>query len=307
MTMTTSDTKAGALKKDAMHMANLFRRYMAGEVHMKTQEHKTGRIDSSKLWAYKVKDDLFLRTKTEPVGLNHGVTILMDASGSMGGNKMQYASRETLRLIYFCRQLNIPYQVFAFESGNFWPIISTYLPKLACNKLLMQLERSYNNSGCIVSAGGGTPLESSLRQIIPLIEMFMEDNTIDIHNFFLLTDGLSGFRHGHYDRGFRRYPIHNYGDFGQFSGVVGYMKVISDILPGNNFWFHIEDSMQRSFFTDLEKSQFFKKAIDKPGEVFYKGHKAIGLNGIAYQSNFRRPSKAFMTLLAEEMNRRKTV
>lgn len=309
MTTTVEKTsKAGALRKDATHMANMFRRYMAGEVHQKTMEHKTGRINTGNLWAYKIKDDIFLRSETKPVGLNHGVSILIDASGSMSGSKIEYASRETLRLLYFCRQLGIPYQVFAFEGGNFWPVISTYLPKLATNKLLVQLENSYNYSGSILRAGGGTPLESSLRQMIPLIEMFQEDNRIDIHNFFLLTDGLSGFRHNTYERGYRRYPINDYGDFGQFSGVIAYLKVISDILPGNNFWFHIEERRENGngFFNDLERSQFFRKALDRNGEKFYSGNKLIGVDGVAYQSNFRRPSKAFMNLLAEMMNKRRT-
>ena len=292
------------LRKEAVHLGNIFRRKLAGRISMKTKEHKTGRINTSKLYNYKMSDEVFKTTEVKPVGLNHGITLLIDASGSMGGWKSQLVSRETLRLLLFCQNMRIPYQVFCFEGSSLWPITSSYLPNLQSRKQINNFISRFVREGSFIDALGGTPLEDSLHMLRNLVPMFVEDFKIDIHSLFLLTDGLSSFSRQSVLVNGRLYPIQNYCGMGNEVGpVIAYLRAASEQVNGNSFWFHLsdgDDGMQQI----INSSPFFSKKVDKRGEKFYEGTGKIGVNGVLYLDGNTSPSKSFLTLLADNMNKR---
>ncbi len=79
---------------------------------------KTGELDVVKVWAYKLKEDLFKRVTKIPNGKNHGMVMFIDWSGSMTNN-ISNTIEQTLALADFCRMVKIPFEVFAFtDSGH---------------------------------------------------------------------------------------------------------------------------------------------------------------------------------------------
>lgn len=77
---------------------------------------KTGQINSNKLYAYKMKDDIFKQVLTVKDGKKHGMVFLIDWSGSMC-NHIEETLEQVINLAMFCQKAQIAYQVFAFTDG----------------------------------------------------------------------------------------------------------------------------------------------------------------------------------------------
>lgn len=78
---------------------------------------KTGRLDVSKLWAYKTSEDIFSQVTTLADSKNHGMIMLIDYSGSMS-QSMNYVMDQLLHMVHFCKAINIPFDVYGFTTQN---------------------------------------------------------------------------------------------------------------------------------------------------------------------------------------------
>ena len=83
----------------------------------RAQTAKTGRIDVNKLWSYKTSEDIFAQMTTLADAKNHGMLLIVDFSGSMA-NSMSHVMDQLIHLILFCKQVNIPFEVYGFTSTN---------------------------------------------------------------------------------------------------------------------------------------------------------------------------------------------
>jgi len=72
-------------------------------------------LNEDKLWAYKLTDDLFLSNTVVPKGQNHGMFMVLDMSGSMGGH-MEGTIEQLLIQVSFCQKVGIPFDVYGFTS-----------------------------------------------------------------------------------------------------------------------------------------------------------------------------------------------
>lgn len=77
---------------------------------------KTGRISTRLLNKYKFSEDIFDRVVIRKDEKNHGLVILIDWSGSMGG-MVRDTVEQVAALLVFCRRCGIPAQVFYFTSS----------------------------------------------------------------------------------------------------------------------------------------------------------------------------------------------
>jgi hypothetical protein len=76
---------------------------------------KTGRIDSRTLVHYKTRDDIFKKMMVLPEQQNHGVIILLDASGSIQPSFSNIIT-QTAILGEFCKRNSIPFEIFLFGA-----------------------------------------------------------------------------------------------------------------------------------------------------------------------------------------------
>ena len=83
----------------------------------RAQTAKTGRIDVNKLWSYKTSEDIFAQMTTLADAKNHGMILIVDFSGSMA-HSMSYVMDQLIHLVLFCKQVNIPFDVYGFTSTN---------------------------------------------------------------------------------------------------------------------------------------------------------------------------------------------
>ena len=79
---------------------------------------KTGVIDTLKMNNHKFSDDIFKKMTVVPDGKNHGLVMFIDWSGSMA-SQLANTVDQLINLVSFCRQVQIPFQVYAFsDNGN---------------------------------------------------------------------------------------------------------------------------------------------------------------------------------------------
>ena len=79
---------------------------------------KTGILDTQKLHTYKWNEDVFKKINVVPDGKNHGLIFILDWSGSMGGI-LEDTAKQLLNLAWFCKKVQIPFDVYAF-TNEYW-------------------------------------------------------------------------------------------------------------------------------------------------------------------------------------------
>ena len=104
-------------KKDAQKEVNYlvkeFERRKCAGAYARSSTSRTGVLDTKSLHTYKFNEDIFKKITVVPDGKNHGLVFVLDWSGSMN-NVMMDTLKQLYNLIWFCRKVQIPYDVYAF-------------------------------------------------------------------------------------------------------------------------------------------------------------------------------------------------
>lgn len=215
-------------------MVKEFEMRKAADEHARTSIAKTGVIDTNKLHSYKYNDDLFRRITTVATGKNHGFVMFLDWSGSMDINLKQTV-RQLLSLVMFCRQVQVPFEVYTFrsfnyrdenqsptfttnkgelEAGNFFArnILSSRMSAQEMNDAMYNLFlASFSRIDC--DSLGSTPLNQAIMIASEVVNRFKARSKVQIVNTIFLTDGESdpvGWVHGLNPYGSRhKYIIHD--------------------------------------------------------------------------------------------------
>ena len=101
--------------KAVSYLVKEFEIKKAADQYSRSRQAKTGSIDPNKLHAYKMTDNIFRRLTVIPAAKNHGLVMFIDFSGSMAQN-MKGTVEQLLNLVMFCRKVNIPHRVYAFQD-----------------------------------------------------------------------------------------------------------------------------------------------------------------------------------------------
>ena len=112
-----SDRAYREFKKDAQKEVNYlvkeFECKKAASAYARASTARTGVLDTRNLHTYKFNEDLFKKITVLPDGKNHGLIFILDWSGSMS-RVIQDTLKQLYNLIWFCRKVNIPFEVYAF-------------------------------------------------------------------------------------------------------------------------------------------------------------------------------------------------
>ena len=213
-------------KKSINYMVKEFEMKKSASAYSRQSVSKTGVIDPLKMNSYKFSDDIFRKVTTTQDGQSHGMIMYVDWSGSMCGD-LKNTVEQLLNLVHFCRQVNIPFRVFAFsDRGD----AASYINKQAaaqvaddttlytdCFRLLEFFNSDMKKNDFVrasewmlaiaesVSYGywgrgwsaprclqlGGTPLDDAIIAAIKVHESFQKKYRVDIVNTIFLTDGDS--------------------------------------------------------------------------------------------------------------------
>ena len=192
-------------------------------------QSQTLNINTSKLWSYKLNDDIFQRKSILPDGKNHGMVMMVDWSGSMFQQLYQTVV-QVITLATFARRVGIPFDVYNFtdvedpkkiddikERNQLFlcdpdnedtisvnagislrHILSHKMTNSefsrACDNYLFLAWSMKNHfygrtSSSKANSLGGTPLVSSLILFEKVIAKFQKQNMVEKMSFIVLTDG----------------------------------------------------------------------------------------------------------------------
>ena len=164
-------------QKEVNYLVKEFECRKAASSYARASTSRTGVLDTTKLHTYRYNEDLFKKITTLPDGKNHGLVFVLDWSGSM-----QYVLQDTLKqlynLIWFCRKVNIPFDVYAFT--NEWTRRASYdspreIPKHYEEvEGLLQVEEYFNMMNILTSKTNAKTLEKQMLNIWRIAECFMK-------------------------------------------------------------------------------------------------------------------------------------
>ena len=111
-----NDYKLSA-RKDVNNLVKEFEMKKSADSYSRSATARTGMLDMNKLHTYKYNEDIFKKVTVIPEGKNHGLVFLLDWSGSMH-NQLEDTMKQLFNLVWFCRKVQIPFEVFAFTNDS---------------------------------------------------------------------------------------------------------------------------------------------------------------------------------------------
>jgi len=102
-------------QKEVNYLVKEFECRKAADSYARATTARTGVLDCTKLHTYKYNEDLFKKVTTLADGKNHGLVFILDWSGSMA-NILEDTCKQLFNLIWFCRKVSIPFEVYAFTN-----------------------------------------------------------------------------------------------------------------------------------------------------------------------------------------------
>ena len=103
-------------KKLVNHMAKEFEMKQTAQRSKHAFTGKTGKLDMNRLAKYQIVEDVFKRSVYLPEGENHGLTVLLDWSGSIQ-NECADLIEQSIILAMFCRKVNIAHRIYLFTDS----------------------------------------------------------------------------------------------------------------------------------------------------------------------------------------------
>lgn len=100
-------------EKEVSYLVKEFECKKSADQYARATTARTGILDTAKLHTYKYNEDLFRKVSVIPDGKNHGLIFIFDWSGSMA-DWMLDTYKQLLNLVWFCKKVNIPFEVYAF-------------------------------------------------------------------------------------------------------------------------------------------------------------------------------------------------
>ena len=102
-------------QKEVNYLVKEFECRKAADSYARTSIARTGILDTARLHTYKYNEDLFKKISVIPDGKNHGLIFILDWSGSMNA-VIQDTCKQLFNLIWFCKKVSIPFEVYAFTT-----------------------------------------------------------------------------------------------------------------------------------------------------------------------------------------------
>ena len=207
-------------QKEVNYLVKEFEMKKSASAYARAATSRTGVLDTTKLHTYKYNEDLFKKVTVLPDGKNHGLVFILDWSGSMN-SVMLDTVKQLYNLIWVCRKIQVPFEVYAFTNcypnpntktsyevkegvaqidGSF-SLMNLLTHKVNTKTLESQMENIYliakalawqytNYYNIPLGMGlSGTPLNETLVCLHEILPQFKKDNQVEKVQCVILTDG----------------------------------------------------------------------------------------------------------------------
>lgn len=210
-------------KESISFMVKEFEMRKSADTYARQSIAKTGVIDTNKLHSYVYNDDIFRRHTIIPNGKNHGFVMVVDWSSSMASN-LQATLKQLYSLVMFCRQVQIPFEVYLFRTGHYnehtgksnlktpakeneiqfsdFKLLNVLSSRMNLSQLNQMMDTLYLSSSFSLGLDGmnSTPLNQSILAIADVVNAFQKKYQVQILSTIILTDGGSDPANGYYSK-----------------------------------------------------------------------------------------------------------
>jgi hypothetical protein len=179
-------------QKEVNYLVKEFECRKAADSYARASTARTGVLDCSKLHTYKYNEDLFKKVTTLADGKNHGLVFVLDWSGSMG-DVMLDTVKQLFNLVWFCKKVSIPFEVYAFTSD--YPLVKydennkVTIRELSYAKRdgLVQVGEWFSMMNLLTSKVNAKTLENQMKIIFRLASSFRYNSFV----YYSVPPGLS--------------------------------------------------------------------------------------------------------------------
>ena len=209
-------------EKEVSYLVKEFECKKSADQYARSSTARTGILDTSKLHTYKFNEDLFKKVSVIPDGKNHGLIFILDWSGSMCDWILD-TCKQLYNLIWFCKKVNIPFEVYAFTVDcnsyidiqpdhppiykkvsnvvapeNSFRLLNFFTSKTNARELDQQMKNIWACCYSFQKRQGaaprhldlsGSPLGDTMLALHELIPHFQKSNKLQKVNVIFLTDG----------------------------------------------------------------------------------------------------------------------
>ena len=167
-------------QKEVNYLVKEFECRKAADQYARASTARTGVLDTARLHSYKFSEDLFKKVTILPDGKNHGLVFILDWSGSMQ-NVLLDTCKQLFNLVWFCKKVSIPFEVYAFtnewrryqidyETGKYLP--SDRTPHYESKEHVFDISEDFNLMNILTSKVSGNELEKQLLNIWRIADCF---------------------------------------------------------------------------------------------------------------------------------------
>ena len=168
-------------QKEVNYLVKEFECRKAADSYARASTARTGVLDCSKLHTYKYNEDLFRKVTTLANGKNHGLVFVLDWSGSMS-RVMLDTVKQLFNLIWFCKKVNIPFEVYAFT--NDYPVVKydennkPIMPEPLYQKKdgLLRVDDYFSLMNMLTSKTNGKTMEDQMLNIYRIARSFSDQH-----------------------------------------------------------------------------------------------------------------------------------
>ena len=159
-------------QKEVNYLVKEFECRKSASAYARSSTSRTGVLDCTKLHTYKYNEDLFKKVTTFSNGKNHGLVFVLDWSGSMC-DVMTDTVKQLFNLIWFCKKVNIPFDVYAF-TNEYPRFNSDNHFELSYEKKdgLVQVREYFSMMNILSSSVRGKTLDDQMKNIYRLAKYF---------------------------------------------------------------------------------------------------------------------------------------
>ena len=167
-------------QKEVNYLVKEFECRKAADSYARASTARTGTLDTARLHSYKFNEDLFKKVTVIPDGKNHGLVFILDWSGSMA-SVMLDTCKQLFNLVWFCKKVSIPFEVYAFtnewrrpeydyETGKF--LAADRTPHYQKREGLIQVDEGFSLMNLLTSKVSQSVLEHQMLNIWRLAVCF---------------------------------------------------------------------------------------------------------------------------------------
>jgi hypothetical protein len=157
--------------KEVNYLVKEFECKKSASAYARATTSRTGVLDCTKLHTYKYNEDLFKKVTVIPDGKNHGLVFVLDWSGSMA-DVMVPTIKQLYNLIWFCRKVGIPYDVFAFT--NEWNYRAKEFPSIPVEEDKLYISDSFSMMNILTSKVSNAVAEQQMKNIWNIAHSFTD-------------------------------------------------------------------------------------------------------------------------------------